>query len=187
MLLDRIPLGLIPTIIDEFKDGGSLAFAYSEATRNFFQNLFSSIPKLIIPTNLPNSLGSFFVGREKELHVIQNSLEQPQKLIVLRGSGGTGKSQLACEYAHQYQAQQKYDLIRWLKADSKENFEKGLMEFADDLSVDKNLEKPVRLRLLLLKVLQYLSVLLIFDNVESLGSLVLNNPARLFNVVANEG
>ena len=48
----------------------------------------------------PPSLGDRFVGRERELEALSNALKD-QRVLVISGGAGVGKSRLAAEYAHQ--------------------------------------------------------------------------------------
>ena len=95
--------------------------------------------------------------------------------MAIQGMGGSGKSQLAAEYAHHSKISDKpYRLIRWLKADSKDNLKNAYFALGDDLGVERKDYKDNETALIKAihrQLLRYERVLLIYDNVESLDYL----------------
>lgn len=72
-----------------------------------------------------------FAGRESLLSDLRQRLQQQETAVVvpaqaLHGLGGIGKTQLALEYAHRYQA--NYDLIWWIVAEAPGAIPAGLAE-----------------------------------------------------------
>ena len=57
-----------------------------------------------------------FIGREKELSELRERLTQPGALVHLVGLPGKGKTTLALEFAHRYQAD--FDAVHWLPCQS---------------------------------------------------------------------
>jgi hypothetical protein len=66
-----------------------------------------------IPSNVRKGTNNF-VGRERELELIQTTLQTKQGVIVcaVEGMGGIGKSELALQYANKYQ--DDYTAMYWL-------------------------------------------------------------------------
>jgi Tfp pilus assembly protein PilF len=60
-----------------------------------------------------------FTGREDMLAEIERQLAGgPVAVVAVRGLGGTGKSQVALEYAHRMRATGRYQVTAWVRADS---------------------------------------------------------------------
>lgn len=85
--------------------------------RTFIINQSTPIP-FTLPFYLPeNSRGSKFVGGEGELTKMQQALRdavQHRRVVVLHGSKGRGKTQLAIEYAQRHR--EDYSAIVWIDA-----------------------------------------------------------------------
>ena len=73
-----------------------------------------------------------FVSRPDEMKALEDELLPKQgsrrKVFVLHGLGGIGKTQLSIEFARQFQ--HKFSSVFWLNADTKENGEQSVMDFA---------------------------------------------------------
>lgn len=69
--------------------------------------------------NLPRCNNSFF-GRQKELEKIAHELcpASERASVGLYGVPGSGKSQLALEYAHRKSEDKTYDAVLWVSADT---------------------------------------------------------------------
>lgn len=70
-----------------------------------------------------------FVGRENELdkmkeHLLPDDGHSQQKIFILHGPGGMGKSQLAIKFAKRHQ--KAYSAIFWLNAKSEETLKRSL-------------------------------------------------------------
>jgi hypothetical protein len=79
-----------------------------------------------------------FAGRDDQLEELRHHLERQEATVVvpaqaLYGLGGVGKTQLALEYAHRYQAD--YDLIWWIVAEAPGAIPAGLAELAAQLGL----------------------------------------------------
>ncbi|MGH3244090.1 MAG: FxSxx-COOH system tetratricopeptide repeat protein, partial [Spirillospora sp.] len=59
-----------------------------------------------------------FVGRQRELDDLRDKLLRTPEPYVLHGEAGTGKSQIALEYAHRFAAD--YDQVWWIPAQSEQ-------------------------------------------------------------------
>ncbi len=145
--------------------------ALQAQVRNLKNNSLASIPD-----ELPPAASPYFVGRTKELTALESHFKSKgQSIMAVQGMGGSGKSQLAAEYAHLSKiSQNPYRLVRWLKADSEENLKNSYFGLGDDLGIEreeyKDSEAALR-KAIHLQLLRYESVLLIYDNVESLDHL----------------
>ena len=75
-----------------------------------------------IPMRLPFRKNTFFTGRDQELAAIHETLYCPdgplsdQRIMVLHGLGGIGKTQIAVQYA--YIHQKDYTSVWWVNASS---------------------------------------------------------------------
>jgi tetratricopeptide (TPR) repeat protein len=71
----------------------------------------------------------FFIGREDDMKTLCGYLQADKRVLLLNGLGGIGKTSLARQYAHQYQA--SYVHIVWLQQSghlSNAFFDKDLLE-----------------------------------------------------------
>ncbi|WP_432834350.1 FxSxx-COOH system tetratricopeptide repeat protein [Dactylosporangium sp. CA-092794] len=115
-----------------------------------------------IPLRNPN-----FTGRETLLLTLQRSLETRSKASVLphalHGLGGVGKTQLAVEYAYQFQ--DRYDLVWWIPAEQQSLVLQSLVDLGRVLGVP-NTEDSVQASSLVLDALNSTGRrwLLIYDN-----------------------
>ena len=123
-----------------------------------------------------------FVGREAALNELKANFT-PSGLVVLaiQGIAGSGKSQLAAEYAHQNSEEETpYRLIRWLKADTEENLKNAYFGLGDALGLErkafKDSEEAFK-NAINRQLLRYERILLIYDNVESLDYIEKYKPS----------
>jgi hypothetical protein len=68
--------------------------------------------------NVPYHPNPYFIGRDlllAEIHARLTALEADSRRVVLTGLGGTGKTQLAVEYAYRQRAD--YDLVWWVRSE----------------------------------------------------------------------
>ena len=97
-------------------------------------------------------VGRLFVERTRLLNKLHKSLQDDKKTAVtqaaaIHGLGGIGKTQLALEYAKQYQDQ--YDLVWWLRAEDESTLVPDLAELAVPLGLlepGQAVERPERRR-----------------------------------------
>ena len=113
----------------------------------------------------------YFTGREDLLHDIHERLTgKPTALIphALRGYGGVGKTHLAIEYVHRYQAD--YDLICWLSAEQPAIVRTTIADLAKRMNLASlTVDNAVREVLAALRQNRppYGRWLLVFDNVNT--------------------
>jgi len=92
----------------------------------------------LIPIKLPFPPNHNFTGRRKELAAISRTFESLssgisdlQKVVVLHGLGGIGKTQIAYQYA--YSSLNKYTFIGWIDATNAETISSSFLEIAQQL------------------------------------------------------
>jgi len=120
-------------------------------------------------SNLP-ARNAAFAGREDLVGELRQRLQQGSAAVVpaqaLHGLGGVGKTQLALEYAHRYQAD--YDLIWWIVAEAPGAIPAGLAELGARLGLVEDTAQVADQEQLAAAVLEDLRRrerwLLIFDN-----------------------
>ena len=98
-----------------------------------------SIPTLQHLRMIPHSQNARFYGREDVLSLIDSVLSPLRKTNKLRsfalfGIGGSGKTQIALEYA--YRHLKDFKAIFWIISDSVEKIEQGFVEAAALLGLD---------------------------------------------------
>jgi tetratricopeptide (TPR) repeat protein len=122
-------------------------------------------------SNLP-ARNAAFAGRDDLLDQLRQRLQQGRAAAVvpaqaLHGLGGVGKTQLALEYAHRFQAD--YDLIWWIVAEAPSAIPAGLAELAARLDLVQNIAQVADQEQLTTVTLEEVRRrerwLLIFDNV----------------------
>jgi hypothetical protein len=93
-------------------------------------NVDFSVPSSL--SNLPNV--EHFVAREQELASIHNSLgaDGSDRIVVLQGLGGVGKSQLAA--AHAKQRKDSYSAIFWLNIKNEDALRQSFAKIARQIS-----------------------------------------------------
>lgn len=125
-----------------------------------------------------------FVARDAEMArlvevMLPSSTDQTrQKICVLHGLGGIGKTQLAIEFARKYQ--QSYSAVFWIDSSSKEKLKQSIANLANQLPQHQLLERALlyaqqphdELDAAVKDVLSWFSLssneqwLLIYDNVD---------------------
>ena len=92
-----------------------------------------------IPMRLPFRANDNFTGRDRELAEIHRVLQSAnhdatiscQRVMVLHGLGGIGKTQLAIQYAHIHQ--KDYTSIWWVDASTTQTLSEGFLGIAQQL------------------------------------------------------
>lgn len=186
------PLGMVPHIYPDLEEEQHYRQEYTWLLESFSQkiqsleaeivalkaNQSSSLP--LVPNDLP-AASLYFVGREKAMSELKMYFSN-QGMVVkgIRGMGGSGKSQLAAEFAHQSKTQAvPYRLIRWLKADSPENVKQSYFSLGEDLGIhrqDYKESEEAYKKAIDRQLLRYERILLIYDNVESLEDIEAYQP-----------
>jgi tetratricopeptide (TPR) repeat protein len=119
---------------------------------------------------VPYRRNPFFTGRDDILvHLYDNFTTSKTPIIreqVLNGLGGIGKTQIAIEYAYQYQ--QNYQAILWVRADSLESMTASFITLAQALNLPEQHDTEQQVITTAIKRwLQKQTLwLLILDNVE---------------------
>ncbi len=121
------------------------------------------------PWNLPNSVDSF-TGREEELKDLKSALTKDGKSFISQnivGLSGIGKTSLAVEYA--WRNKEDYDFIAFIKASSQDSLTNDFKELGIMFRFQE--QQPIRniIQFVYRKLSEYRSVLLIFDDAESLS------------------
>ena len=123
---------------------------------------------------VPYQRNPCFTGREELLAQIHTHFAS-QQALALCGLGGIGKTQIALQYAHQYQ--QEYQAVLWTVASTSAALFSGYVAIADELNLQPKLTKTVK------AVKQWLAThtkwLLILDNANDLAIISAFLPARL--------
>jgi MinD-like ATPase involved in chromosome partitioning or flagellar assembly len=136
-----------------------------------------------------------FTGRNEMLESLRAQLAAKGSAVVLpvalHGLGGVGKTQVALEYAHRFQAD--YDLVWWIDAEVPAFIDESLARLAArlDLRVGTNLPDAARevLELLRLGRAPYQRWLLIYDNANEpadLRSYIPSGPGHVLITSRNQ-
>ena len=81
---------------------------------------------------------SYFTGRESVLAAVHNRLAT-DRLAVLQGLRGVGKTQVAIEYVHRHRSE--YDVIWWIEASDGSTATQGLADLGAELGLARGAEK----------------------------------------------
>jgi len=81
-----------------------------------------------VPSRLPD-----FVGRESWLEALRQALTSDDRVIAIQGLPGTGKTQLAIEYANRHA--RDYDLVWWVPCDDRDAAHGAMTDLAARLGV----------------------------------------------------
>ena len=132
-----------------------------------------SVQKPLIFGRRPYVVESYYIEREEQVRLRNLINEDPRLRVVLVGMRGCGKSQLASDLA-QWCEKQKWHLVAWINATSKEQVRSGLIELADRLGIetqDRNEESIIEQCFSHLESGEPCDRLIVFDNVEDINHL----------------
>lgn len=121
-------------------------------------------------SNLPLR-NAHFVGRSLELDALSNALDATASAnaITIRGLGGTGKSALANEYAHQHLSE--YRIVWWIDAGDAAQIRQSFRDLASAIEPGVEFHDAAELNARVGRTLTAAgSSLLIFDNAESVNA-----------------
>lgn len=109
-----------------------------------------------------------FVGRRHYLDQLYGRLNQGQaSIVVIRGLGGTGKSELALEFAHANSAASTYKITWWVRADSHISIVEDLASLALELGMPPQQDMEKMAKEALKSLGKRSDWLLIYDNANS--------------------
>ena len=120
-------------------------------------------------------VAAFYIERGERERLCDLVIEGQQPRIVLVGMRGCGKSQLASDLA-QWCEKQKWGLVAWINAASRESVQSDLAELAQRLPIDRS-DKPNRDQIVN-RCIDYFNSsnsgdrLIVFDNVKDIDDLI---------------
>jgi TIR domain/NB-ARC domain len=119
-------------------------------------------------TNLP-ARNPHFTGRSDLLEKLRARLRAEPGVVVtqtgaIHGLGGVGKTELALEFAHRYQAD--YDLIWWISAEQPTSVTADLATLAEELGIQRVADQAEMVELLFRELRGRERWLLVYDNAE---------------------
>ena len=133
-----------------------------------------SVQKPLIFGRRPYVVESYYIEREEQVRLRNLINEDPRLRVVLVGMRGCGKSQLASDLA-QWCEKQKWSLVAWINATSKEQVRSGLIELADRLGIEtqgRNEESIIEQCFSYLESGEPSDRLIVFDNVKDIDGLI---------------
>ena len=156
--------------LDDFKEDmdALLKRGDAEVARNV------SVQKPLIFGRRPYVVESYYIKREEQVRLRNLINEDPRLRVVLVGMRGCGKSQLASDLA-QWCEKQKWSLVAWINATSKEQVQSGLIELADRLGIEtqgRNEESIIEQCFSYLESGEPSDRLIVFDNVKDIDDLI---------------
>jgi hypothetical protein len=169
----------------QLRDAGLVVRAFTSA-ESLELEVFHALTELVngrtVPRiwNVPNK-NVDFTGRGAILQKLHDERAEGRRTAVLAralyGLGGVGKSQVALEYAHRYQAD--YDLIWWIPAEQPQGISLALAELAERLGFQAgdNAVEAAKAAVEQLRLDTIGRWLLIFDNADDPGDLEPYLPA----------
>jgi tetratricopeptide (TPR) repeat protein len=124
-------------------------------------------------TNLP-ARNPHFTGRSQLLEQLRAQLWAESGVVVtqtgaIHGLGGVGKTELALQFAHRYQAD--YEIIWWIAAEQPTSVTADLAALAEELGIERVADQAEMVKLLFKELRQREGWLLVYDNAERPGRL----------------
>ena len=132
-----------------------------------------SVQKPVIFGMRPD-IAAFYIERGERERLRNLVKEGPRLRVVLVGMRGCGKSQLASDLA-QWCEKQKWSLVAWINAASKEQVRSGLIELAGRLGIEtqgRNEESIIEQCFSHLESGEPSDRLIVFDNVKDINDLI---------------
>jgi tetratricopeptide (TPR) repeat protein len=119
-------------------------------------------------TNLP-ARNPHFTGRSELLGQLRARLRVEPGAVVtqtgaVHGLGGVGKTELAVEFAHRYQAD--YDLVWWITAEQPTSITADLAALAEQLGIEREADQAEMVKSLFRELRGRERWLLVYDNAE---------------------
>ena len=146
--LQVLPTDAVPVTSRNWHDLDEAFFCVAEGIRKVIQPEGAIKGSPISPPiwNVPYQKNPYFTGRKALLKRLHQTLASKQTDLVTRkqalsGLGGSGKTQIALEYAYQYY--KDYRAIFWVRADSRETLLADFMNIAHLLNLPER-EQPER-------------------------------------------
>jgi tetratricopeptide (TPR) repeat protein len=153
--------------------GVSMTTAYGEGQESARSRLQAELEGASdAPSIIPFSQNDRFVGRESQLAELEAKLfsnERTTTTLAIVGPGGTGKSQLALEFAHRTRQNNKSCSVFWMDASDKDSLYQSYANVAQKLSVLGWDSDQADMKHLIERCVVEVSArqcLLIFDNTE---------------------
>lgn len=140
------------------------------------------LTKPIVPLgNIPYQRNPFFTGREALLRHIHSTLHKNTLVaaappLALCGLGGIGKTQTVIEYTYRYC--NDYDIVLWVKADTRENVVSDILRIATLLHLPETQNPSGTLQAVKRWLQEHRDWLLIFDNADDLSLVIDVVPAN---------
>jgi len=119
-------------------------------------------------SNLP-ARNPHFTGRSELLERLRAQLGGEPAAVVtqtgaIHGLGGVGKTELALEFAHRYQAD--YDIVWWITAEQPTSVTADLAALAEELDIERAADQAEMVKRLFRELRRRERWLLIYDNAE---------------------
>ena len=109
-----------------------------------------------------------FAGRADQMSTLRRGFRSQMAIVVLHGLGGSGKSQVALEYAHRGQTRGRYDCVWWIRAESPVTIVEDLADLALALGVPQHDDRRQTMAALHVALARR-RWLLVFDNAMDAG------------------
>lgn len=126
-----------------------------------------------------------FVGRDDIIDDLFESFQSGERIQVLHGMSGIGKTRIALEYAYKSEKEGLYpELIWWVRSKNLIILENDFCQIATQLNLDKEIVEPDRLIEIIIRWLEkHKNWLLIFDNALDLNAIKKMIPLKGGNVI----
>ncbi|KAK3368627.1 nb-arc and tpr domain-containing protein [Podospora didyma] len=168
------------SILDDFgREARRKNVPYFEKVQTFLEKQAVQVPSKPVRSNLPDRIDGF-VGRTDDLQAIHDCLDTKGGICTITGRGGIGKTAVATEYVHRFEAE--YSYIFWVESDlpgtaqQKYNQIETLLDMAEKPIPDEN-GRTILVRRCLARIER--RWLLVFDNVAQWNDIAQYVPKNL--------